>query len=335
MPVIDQIVAKAKAAHKKVVLPEGYDPRVVIAANKLIANQVAEVIVLGSESVIAASCKEAGLTDRKFQTLDPAKSPNFDAYAAEYCEMRKKKNMTMPQAIEIMKNPLYFGCMMTRKGEVDGMTAGSIATSADLERAAFTVVGTAPGIKTASSCFVMDLVRPAPAGDNVLLYADCAVVPNPDENQLCDIAIATALTYKSLIGKTPKIAFLAFSTKGSAEDAILEKIAKATALTLERIKELSFEVLVDGEIQADASIVPAVAAKKAPNSPLKGAANILIFPDLNAGNICYKLTERLAGASAYGPILQGLARPVNDLSRGCSADDIYGVAAITICQGLK
>lgn len=334
MPIIEKLVEKARKAGKKIVLPEGYDPRVLVAANKIIDARMADVTVLGKESEIAALAKENGVKEIKFKTFDHLDSELFAPYAAEYCELRKKKNMTMEQAVQIMKEQIFFGCMMVRKGYVDGMVAGSIASSADLERAAFTVVGTAKGIKTASSCFVMDLKTPAPAGDTTLIYADCGAVPNPDAEQLVDIAIATASTYKSLVGGQPKIAFLAFSTYGSAEHEILEKVVKATAMTKERVAQLGLDIIVDGELQGDAALVPKVAAKKCPASPIKGAANVLIFPDLNAGNIAYKLTERLAGASAYGPILQGLSRPVNDLSRGCSADDIYGVAAITICQGL-
>jgi phosphate acetyltransferase len=201
-------------------------------------------------------------------------------------------------------------------------------------RASFQVLGTAKGIKIGSSCFVMDLKTPTPAGDSVLLYADCGVNPNPNAEELVDIAMATAQTYRALIGKTPKIAFLAFSTFGSAKHEMLDKIIKATALTKEKVAAENLDIIVDGELQADSALVPSVAKSKSPNSAIAGDANILIFPDLNAGNICYKITQRLAGADAYGPILQGLAKPVNDLSRGCTADDIFGVAAITVCQAL-
>jgi phosphate acetyltransferase len=201
-------------------------------------------------------------------------------------------------------------------------------------RASFNCVGTAPGIKIGSSCFVMDLERPTEAGDNVLLYADCGVNPNPDADQLIDIAMATCDTYRALMGRTPKVAFLSFSTYGSAKHEILDKMVEATAKFKAKIEAENLDIIADGELQADAALVPSVAASKAPASALKGAANVLIFPDLNAGNISYKLTQRLAGAGAYGPILQGLARPINDLSRGCSAEDIYGVAAITVCQSM-
>jgi phosphate acetyltransferase len=332
MPAIDKFVAKAQKADLKIVLPEGQDPRVVVAANKIIENNVARVVVLGSEEEISNSCSQGGVTERKFETLDYLNSDCFEAYAQEFCEIRKKKNMTMDKAVEFMKNRIFYGCMMTRLKAVDGLVAGSIASTPDMLRASFTVVGTAAGIKTGSSCFVMDLANPTLAGDDVLIYADCGVNPNPDAGQMVDIALATASTYRALIGKTPKVAFLSFSTKGSADHEILDKIREATSMTEARIKDEGLDIIVDGELQADAALVPKVAKSKCSSSPLEGAANVLIFPDLNAGNIAYKLTERLAGAAAYGPILQGLAKPINDLSRGCCADDIYGVAAITVCQ---
>ncbi len=334
MPAIDKLVAKAKAADKKLVLPEGHDPRVVVAANKIIEENIAKVIVLGSEQEIAESCKQAGVTERKFETLDYLNSACFDEFAAEFCEIRKKKHLDMDGAREYMRHRIFFGAMMARKSMVDGMVAGSIASTADMLRASFMVIGTAPGIKYGSSYFMMDLKTPAPAGDDVLLYADCGVNPNPDAEMLVDIAIATAKSYKALIGEQPRVAFLGFSTKGSADDPTLDKIRDAAEMTKKRVEEAGLDYIIDGELQADAALVPAVAAKKCKDSPIAGKANVLIFPDLNAGNICYKITERLAGADAYGPLLQGLAKPVNDLSRGCCADDIYGVAVITVCQGL-
>ncbi len=223
---------------------------------------------------------------------------------------------------------------MARNNLVDGMVAGSIASTANMLRASFSCIGTAPGIKTGSSCFVMDLQTPSPAGDEVLLFADCGVNPDPNAEQLVDIAMATSNTYRALLGKTPRVAFLGFSTFGSAQHESLEKIVEAAAAFKQKVEAEKLDIITAGEMQADAAIVPAVAAKKCADSAIQGNANILIFPDLNSGNICYKLTERLAGAGAYGPILQGLARPVNDLSRGCSADDIFGVAAITVCQAI-
>lgn len=335
MDIIKSFIAKAKEADKKIVLPEGQDPRVVIAANKIVADNIAEVVVLGSDEEIAKSCSEAGIDDVKFEKLDYLKSDLMNSYCEIFCEIRKKKNMTMDKAVLYMENRIFFGAMMIREGDADGMVAGSIASTADMLRASFMVIGTADGIKTASSCFVMDLQNPSPAGDEVLIFADCAVNPDPNSEQLSDIAIATAKTCDALLGVKPKVAFLSFATKGSASHELLDKVVQATEITKRRIEADGLDIIVDGELQADAAIVPQVAASKCSDSPLKGSSNILVFPDLNVGNICYKLIERLAGAKAYGPILQGLKKPLNDLSRGCSADDIYGVAAITVCQAIK
>lgn len=334
MAFIDELIKKAQSVDKKIVLPEGQDPRVVDAANKIVEMNIAEVTVLGTEEEISASCDAAGISERKFTALDHLTSDYLDEFADEFIALRAKRNKVVPKdkAIEYMKNRIFFANMMAKKDIVDGLVAGSIASTPDMLRGAFMVTGTAPGISTGSSCFVMDLQAPTPGGENVLLYADSGVNPNPDANQLVDIAMATATTYRALTGKTPKMAFLSFSTKGSADHELLDKVKEATEITKKKIADEDLDILVDGELQADAAIVPAVASSKCPDSPLEGNANILIFPDLNTGNICYKLTERLAGAGAYGPILQGLARPVNDLSRGCSADDIVGVAAITVCQ---
>ena len=333
MSVLDTLNARARSAQKTVVLPEGQDPRVVTAANKAMELGIAaRIIVLGSEAEIAAACKEAGVTERKFETIDYLNSDLFNAFVEEFTEMRKAKGMTPEKAAATMKSRIYFGAMMCRKGMADGLVAGSIASTADMLRAAFHCIGTKKGMKIASSCFVMDLATPAPAGDEVLLFGDCGVNPNPDADQLVDIAMATADTYRALIGKTPKVAFLSFSTMGSAEHEILEKVKTAAATLKAKIAAEGLDMEADGELQADAALVPSVAKAKAPESKVAGGANVLIFPDLNAGNICYKLVQRLAHADAYGPVLQGLAKPLNDLSRGCSADDIVGQIAITACQ---
>ncbi len=333
MSIIEAFIEKAQLASKTIVLPEGQDPRVVIAANKAMENKVAKIIVLGTEEEIKKSCNDAGIENINFSVIDPAKSDKLTEYAEEFCEIRKKRKMTMDKALDIMKRRIFFGAMMCRKDDADGLVAGSIASTGDMLRAAFTVVGTSPGITTGSSSFIMDLKETSPAGDNVLLFADCAVNPDPTAEQLVDIGIASAQTYKALLGKQPKVAFLAFSTCGSANHQTLDKIKKAAKLAKEKISNENMDIIIDdSELQADSAIVPKVAASKCPQSPLKGAANVLVFPDLNSGNICYKLTQRLAGAGAYGPVLQGLAKPVNDLSRGCSSEDIYGLIAITSCQ---
>ena len=335
MAILETLLAKAKAAKKRVVLPEGQDPRVVIAANKIMETDVAkEVIVLGSEEEINKACKEAGINNRKFSVINHLVPDKLEGFAKTLQELRaqKQKDISFDDAIKRMRDRLFFGAMMLRLGEVDGMVSGSIASTGDLLRAAFMVIGTAPGIRTASSAFIMDLAKPTPGGEFTLLFADCAVNPAPDAETLVDIAIATAKTHKSLIGTRPKIAFLSFSTKGSASHALIDKVQKATAIMKQKVQELKLDCVFDGELQADAALVPKVASSKAPGSPIEGNANILIFPDLNSGNICYKITQRLAGAAALGPAMQGLDKPLNDLSRGCSSDDIVAPVAITICQ---
>ncbi len=336
MAVLNTLIGRARRAAKAIVLPEGQDYRVVVAANKAVEEKVvSKVIVLGTEAEIAAACAKGGISERKFECLDYLASPLFQEFADEFCEMRKAKGMTPEKAVATMKSRIYFGAMMCRRGMVDGLVAGSIASTADMLRAAFHCIGTAPGMKIASSCFVMDLKSPTPSGDDVLLFADCGVNPNPDANQLVDIALATSATYRALLGGQPKVAFLSFSTKGSANHEILDKVVEAARLMKEKVEAEKLDIICDGELQSDAALVPSVQQAKAPDSPLKGAANILIFPDLNAGNISYKLVQRLAHADAYGPILQGLAKPLNDLSRGCSSDDIFGQIVVTACQAAK
>ncbi len=336
MSAIETFAVRARSVERTIVLPEGQDPRVVIAANKAIEEKVVKrIIVLGTEAEIAKSCADAKLSSRKFETLDYMASPLFEEFSQELYEMRKAKGLEIEKARKMISSRIYFGAMMCRRGLADGLVAGSIASTADMLRAAFHCIGTAPGIKSASSTFVMDLKTPAPAGDDVLLFADCGVNPNPDANQLVDIALATSNTYRSLFGKTPRVAFLSFSTKGSAEHEILVKVTEAAAAFAKKVADEKLDIICDGELQADAALVPAVAAQKAPGSPVAGAANVLIFPDLNAGNIAYKLVQRLGQAKAYGPVLQGVAKPLNDLSRGCSAEDIYGEIVITVCQSIK
>lgn len=335
MSLLDELVPKAKAAQRTVVLPEGNDPRVMKAAQSIAQKGIAKkVIVLATPEEAAKSAAGVSFAGLDVTVLNYLVTPDKERLMLRLLEHRKAKGMTPEQARETIQNRLYFGNMMVREGMADGMVAGSIASTPDMVRAAFQVIGTAPGIRYGSSCFVMELARPTPGGEKILLYADSGVNPNPTAEQLVDIAIATIRTHKALVGGKQKVAFLSFSTKGSAKHELVDKMVKATELTQKRVAELGIDAAVDGELQADAALVPAVAASKAPGSAVKGDANVLIFPDLQAGNICYKITERLAGAIAYGPIMQGLAKPINDLSRGCSADDIVGVAAITVCQSL-
>ncbi|MBR7155689.1 MAG: phosphate acetyltransferase [Lentisphaeria bacterium] len=336
MAVIDIIKARAKALGKTLVLPEGQDPRVVKAANMIADEAIAKnVIVLGSAEEIDKACAEAGVAERKFEAIDYLNCDFFQQYVEQFCEMRAKKGCTMDKALKTMSDRIYFSAMMVRNGKADALVAGSIASTADMLRAAFQCIGTAPGIKIGSSCFVMDLATPAPNGENTLMFADCAVNPNPNAEQLVDIALATAATYRSLFGKQPKVAFLSFSSFGSAEHELLEKVVAAAKLCKERVAAENLDIIVDGELQADAAIVPSVAKSKAAGSAIQGDANVLIFPDLNAGNICYKLVQRLGKADAFGPVLQGLAKPMSDLSRGCSAEDIVGASAIAICQSAQ
>ncbi|MEI8243735.1 MAG: phosphate acetyltransferase [bacterium] len=337
MNLLNRLLPRAQAANQRIVLPEGHDPRVILAAIQAKRDRMATPTVLATPDELAMAEKAAGasLAAAGVPCIDYTTSDLLPQLAAALYERRKAKGMTPDEATKTLReHRLFFGNTMLALGRVDGLVAGSIASTPDMLRAAFTCVGTAKGIKLGSSCFLMDLRQPTPSGDDVLLYADCGVNPCPTAEQLVDIAHATALSYRALLGQQPKLAFLSFSTKGSASHELVDKMRLATELTRKRFAEIKLDAVVDGEVQADAAIIPKVAAAKNPKGTIHGDANVLIFPDLQAGNICYKLTERLAGAIAYGPILQGLAKPVNDLSRGCSVEDIVGVICITVCQSL-
>ncbi len=334
MAFLDDLVAKAQSVDKTVVLPEGQDPRVMQAAAEIAKLDVARVIVLASDEERARSAVGVDFSGLNVEIVNHLDHPEFETLAIAFQERRARRGVDMEKARETMKNRLYFGNMLVKTGHADGLVAGSISSTGDMLRAAFHCIGTAPGIRVASSTFMMELATPTAAGETVLAYSDCAVNPNPTAEQLVDIAIASAGTRHALVGGQQKIAMLSFSTKGSARHELVEKMQLATELTQAKIAEMGLPYLIDGELQLDAALVPAIGAKKAPNSDVAGYANVLIFPDLQAGNISYKMTERLAGANAFGPVVQGLAKPVNDLSRGCSFDDIVAVAAITICQSV-
>lgn len=334
MSFLHELIEKArKHGNRKIVFPEGNDPRVALAADKIESEKIAVPILLGTEDEINMACAEAGIDDRKFHAFDHFKSELLHRFAAEFCVFRNRRSFTNEKSLEVMRNRLFFGAKMLRNGLVDGMVAGSMASTAETLRAALAVIGLKEGAKTSSGAFFMELRDSTVSGEKVLLFADCAVNPNPDSGQLAEIAMQSACNYRFFTGKIPRIAFLSFSSHGSAADESVDKIRAAKELTVRKLGDSGIEAFVDGELQADSALVPEVSERKCPFGMLAGSANVLIFPDLNSGNIGYKLVERLGGASAYGPILQGFAKPVNDLSRGCSVNDIIGVAAITACQG--
>ena len=330
MHLVEQIKLKAKGNLQTVVLPEGYDDRMVEAAAQIVAEGLAKPVLLGEVAKLQAKADELKVSLDGVTLIDPKVSDLLDSYADELVEIRKKKGLTKEQAIALLtaEDNLYFGSMMVRKGDAGGAVAGAFNTTGDVLRAAFQVVGTAPGMKTVSSVFLMVTKNPDFGENGVLCFADCAVNPNPDAQALAEIAISTAASCKSFLGVDARVAMLSFSTKGSASHEDCDKVLKALAIA----KEMAPDLAIDGELQADAALLPNVGAKKAPGSAVAGKANTLIFPTLDAGNIGYKLVERIAGAEAVGPIIQGLAKPVNDLSRGCSVDDIVSVSAITAVQ---
>lgn len=336
MDLLRQIANKTKGSGRTIVLPEGQDPRVIKAANLSVQENVAKIIVLGTEEEISFSENAAGMKlAPEVTVINHTTDPLLEELAEAFYEKRKAKGMTLDEARETLKTKrIYFGAMMLAVAKADGLVAGSIASTGDMLRAAFQCVGMAPGIKLASSVFLMELRNPTISGDTVLAFADCAVNPCPTAEQLVDIALATARTYRALVGKQPRIAFLSFSSKGSAKHELVDKVATAARMAKERFEELGLDAVVDGEIQADAAIIPAIALQKNPGGAIKGDANVLIFPDLQSGNICYKLVQRLAGANALGPVVQGVAKPINDLSRGCSAEDIFANVCFTVGQTL-
>ena len=332
MTLIESIIARAKANRQRIVLPESLEERTLTAADQAVADQLADIILIGNREEILAKAKELGLTHVEGATIiDPATSPKTDEYASLLYELRKSKGMTQQEAWKKVKDPLYFGCLIIKSGDADGQISGALSTTGDTLRPALQIIKCAPGITCVSGAMLLITQTPQYGEDGVLVVGDVAVTPMPDAAQLAQIAVCTAQTAKSVAGfAEPRVAMLSFSTKGSAKHEVVNKVVEATRLA----KELEPELKIDGELQADAALVPSVGQKKAPGSDIAGKANVLVFPNLEVGNISYKLVQRLGNADAIGPILQGIARPVNDLSRGCSVDDIYKMVAITACQAM-
>ena len=319
MDILEQMIARAKANPQRIVLPEGDEPRTLEAANILLRDKIAHIILIGDPKKIGEMAAEKGYEFiQEAKIVDPIHDPKMSEYANLLFELRKAKGMTEEEAAKKAQDPLYLGCLMIKAGDADGELAGARGTTADTIRPAFQILKTRPGCSIVSE-------------NGFLLFADCAVNPNPDAKQLAEIAVSTAETARAIAGIEPRIAMLSFSTKGSAKHELVDKVSEATRLA----KEMAPDVQIDGELQVDAALIESVAKTKAPGSPVAGKANVLVFPDLQAGNIGYKLVERFSGADAVGPILQGIAAPVNDLSRGCKVQDIVQMAVITANQAIR
>lgn len=331
MDLIKQIVERAKSYKQRIVLPEGTEERTIKAADQLIGDGVADIILIGNDKEIKDMASELNLKNiDKATIIDPANYEKKETYTNLLFELRKAKGMTIDQASKLAEDPLYIGCLMIKNGDADGEIAGAKNTTGDVLRPALQIIKTSPGISVVSGAFLMFTTQKQYGKDGLLVMADCAVTPDPTASQLAEIAVATGNTARALVGEEPQVAILSFSTKGSAKHPLVDKVIEATKMA----QQIDPTMNIDGELQADAALVPSVGSKKAPDSKVAGKANVLVFPSLETGNIAYKLVQRLGNAEAVGPILQGMAAPVHDLSRGCSVSDIYNMVAIAANQAI-
>ncbi len=328
MKLLERVIQDAQSDQKRIVLPEGTEPRTLRATEIILNESIARIILLGNPGEIAQAAEECGVNIKGAVIVDPKNDDRREAYAKEMVEIRKAKGLTMEEALQMLDDPLVFAPLMIKCGDADGEIAGAVNATGDVLRPAFQFVRTMPGVSVVSGAFLMFVNDPHFGHDGILVFADCAVMPDPNEQQLAEIAITTAKTAKAIVGMEPRVAMLSFSTRGSAQHPLVDKIVNATEIA----KRLDPELKIDGELQLDAALIPEVAKLKAPDSEVAGRANVLVFPGLESANIGYKLVQRLSQAEAIGPVLQGMAAPINDLSRGCSVSDIVNMVAITSNQ---